>query len=150
MIRTGSSVERERLEQRLALLGSNSPNTSSLTDTDVFNGSARLDLADTGKRLENRQYFDLASYVIGLRLVEQFLKGQGSHLEALLEFGTAPSGRRRLFECCGTLLGGQFRWQRHATSIFTVSPVRATNRFRLLQPLQQRVPQRRPAGRQPW
>lgn len=127
MIRVASILGGERFEQCAALLRSKTPNSSSLTDPDLFDDAAGLDLADSWQGFQHCQDLDLAGNVVVLGLVEEFLQGHRTHFEALFQLRTSATSERRLLECRGTLLGCEFRGQWHVTSICICTPTCSNN-----------------------
>src|SRR5262245_23468394 len=104
---------REGVEQRLALLVAQAPDTPAVGDADLLHRPAGAHLAHARERLEDGEHLHLADHVAGLRLVQEVAQGERSHLELLLQLGPGAACLGGLGQCCFALLRSQLRWLRH-------------------------------------
>jgi len=101
------------LEQRLALLGSESLEAPTLTDSDGVHQSASLDLAGAGECLEGSQHLHLADRLVGVCPLEQLLQSDTAGLEVVFELGPLTAHGRGLLESCLALLWAEAGWLWH-------------------------------------
>src|SRR5580692_8499799 len=101
-------------QQGVALVGAESLQTSTLTDSNRLHETTSLDLAETGERLEHRQHFHLADGLVVLGAREELGQGDGPHLELLLHLSPLAADLGGLVQRRLALLRGKCRRLRHA------------------------------------
>lgn len=80
-------------------------NTTGVGNADFVEESASLDLAEAGKRLEQREYLQLGDVLVRVGLGQRFLDGERTHLQPILDLGASGAGFSRLRQRGSTLLG---------------------------------------------
>jgi len=93
----------EGFEERGTLLIAKTAESSAVSDANLFHQPAGLNLADPGKRLEDRENLGLSDDLVGGRQFKDLGERNRAHLEPVLEISARTAGLSRLLQRCHAL-----------------------------------------------